>query len=101
MTLHNPSHPPAHIGLPNRIHLGAEARHTLHDLGIALAATLLVALGVWAALQLQAGTPAWLMATPDRSQIEFRASERDAFAAGRTTEGSSLIEFRAAERAGQ
>ena len=89
MTTHAPIH-----------HAGLAGHHVYRDALIAVGAAILVlALGavLWTTRPVTVTTtPA---VTEAQSLVEYRAAERDDFAAGVTSETDSLIQFRAAERA--
>ena len=91
MALHAPTH---HARLHNE-HLLRNAALAV-VLGIFLVATLGLAMNVRVGV-----APSTGMTDEQRAGIEFRAGERADWAAGVPTEASSLIQFRASERAGR
>ena len=91
MTTHVPVH-----------HAGMAGHHLYRDALIAVGAAILVlVLGaiLWTTKPFIVTTTP--VVTEAQSLVEYRAAERDHFAAGVTTEVDSLIQFRAAERAMQ
>ncbi len=96
MTLHAPSH---HLPTP---HISAHGHRLLRDVALAIALAVAVVLVFGAALTLRPAIPQFSVIPSEASSIvQFRASERDSWAAGQSSEGASIVEFRAGERSGQ
>jgi len=89
MALHAPTH-----------HAGVHGDHLFRNFlaAVAVAVVAIVAVGVISTVRLPAPTVPMDQA---QSILQYRAAERADWAAGVPTEASSLIEFRAMERAGR
>ncbi|HEX5826476.1 MAG TPA: hypothetical protein VFY23_03075 [Candidatus Limnocylindrales bacterium] len=86
MTLHLPAQ-----------HAGLSGHEWIRDVLIVGAVLLLTVLAVWAAMTIRQGMTT-TAAAEAQSLVEFRATERDAWAGTAVSEEDSLIEFRAGER---
>jgi hypothetical protein len=93
MALHAPSH---HLPTP---HIGANGHRLLRDAAVVLVLAIAVLLVVGAALALRSTLPEVVITQPEtQSLVDFRAGERASGAAGMTSEGTSILLFRAGER---
>jgi hypothetical protein len=81
-------------------HIGASGRQFLRDLAVAFALAIAVMLVFGAATLLRPVLPQLFVTQPETPPlVEFRAGERAAWAEGQTSEGQSILLFRASERA--
>lgn len=96
MALHAPSH---HLPTP---HIGANGHRLLRDAAVVLVLAIAVLFVIGAAIALRSAVPQVVITQPEtQSLVDFRATERASWAGGMTSEGASILLFRAAERGEQ